>query len=225
MQLLEQSPVGAHSDWAWFKDLSSAYDNTLEQQLLIGTGSPTSITAQSQLPGILNLPTGTGQQYVNKITYTDAAPTGSAMFASFGKMVAQIGDNRGLSPECWLMRTARWGWLMTSEDTALRPFEMPTLRGPTPECPGSLIGWPAMMDNSIPITLGTTGTQDTVIACRPSDLIIFEADPVQSTFVEVLSGTLGARIQFRNYVAAITGRYPTGIAYLTGSGCIPVSGF
>ena len=36
LQLLEQSPGGAHLDWALFQDLSEAYDEDLETQLLNG---------------------------------------------------------------------------------------------------------------------------------------------------------------------------------------------
>ena len=226
LQLLEQSPVGAYSDWAWFKDLTSAYDYSLELQLLTGTGSPTAITGQSQLPGILNLPTGTGQQYVNTVTYTDGSPTGHAMYPYVGQLAAAVGINRHLPPEAWLLSTARWAWFRTSEDLQDLPFDFPDLNGTDNAlCPGAFMGWPVWVDDAIPRTLGTTGNWDTIIACRPSDMLIFEADPVQSTFVEVLSGTLGARIQFRNYVAAITSRYPSGISWMSGSGCIPVSGF
>ena len=221
LQLLEQSPVGAHSDWAWFKDLSEAYDYALEQQILIGTGTST-ITGQSQFPGILNI-SGT-----TAISYTGAV-TADVMFPYFGQVVGAVGKNRRLPPELWMGTTARWGWLMSSEDSSLRPFEMPSLMGAKNAlCPGSLIGWDFYCNDAIPttITAGTPnqfigGTQDVIIACRPSDFIIFEANPVTSCYLDVLSGTLEAQLIFRNYAAAITGRQPGGIAYLSGTGMVP----
>jgi hypothetical protein len=44
LQALEQSPAGAHLDWALFSDMSEAYDADLETQLLTGLG-----TAYNQL--------------------------------------------------------------------------------------------------------------------------------------------------------------------------------
>ncbi len=217
LQALELSPLGAALDWAFFTDMAEAYDSDLEYQLTNGTG-PATAGALDQLLGIMNV---TG---INSVTYTSASPTGSGMFPYFGQMAAKIGDNRGLSPEIFLMRTARWGWLMTSEDSSLRPLEIPTLAGGSPECPGSLIGWPAWMSNSLPATQGTGGNQDVMIVCRPSDLIVFEANPVTSANVEVLSGTLGARLIYRNYAAALTSRQPTSISVLSGTGMVVQSG-
>jgi hypothetical protein len=217
LQLLELSPAGAHLDVCFFKDMVEAYDFDLESQLLNGLG-PATVGPFNQLLGILNV------SGINSVTYTAASPTGSGMFPAFGNAAAKIGDNRGLSPEVWLMRTARWAWLMTSEDTALRPFEMPTLNGTTPECPGSLLGWPCWMDNSIPATFGAGANQDVVIACRPSDVLLFEAEPVASAFVEVLSGSLGARLVYRNYAAALTGRFPSSISTIGGTGTVVQSG-
>ncbi|MGP8180848.1 MAG: phage major capsid protein [Acidimicrobiales bacterium] len=227
VQLLDFSPVNAAADWAWFMDLNEAYDYALEQQLLVGTGSGSSTVAQSQLPGILNL-TGTGS-----VAYTDVSPTGSKMFAYLGQAAAYLGKNRKKPPEAWLMTTSRWAWLMSSEDTQLRPFEMPDLNGTkVAECPGSQLGWPVWLDDAMPTTSTqgtpntyTGGTQDFIIACRPSDMFLFEGHPVTSVNMEPLSGVLGVRFILRNYVAAVTNRYPSGICSLGGTGLAVQTGF
>jgi hypothetical protein len=147
------------------------------------------------------------------------------MFPYLGQASAAVGKNRKLPPEVWLMTSRRWSWLMTSEDSSLRPLELPNLNGiDNALCPGSIAGWPVWMADAIPATMTAgvygagTGTQDVVIACRPSDIYLFESNPLTSAFVEVLSGTLEARLIFRNYVAALPARYPTSVAVVQGSG-------
>jgi HK97 family phage major capsid protein len=215
MQLLELSPLGASLDEMFFTDMAEAYDATLEAQLLYGPGGT---GAQAQLLGILNVAN------ITSLSYT-GAETGTTVYPYFGQLVAQVGKTRKLPPEVFLMTSRRWGWLMTSEDSSLRPLEVPNLNGAdNPLCPGSLLGFPVWLDDAIPSVLtaglyGTgLGTQDAVIACRPSDVYLFEANPVANTFLEVLSGTLGARLIYRNYVAALTARYPTSIAVVQGTG-------
>ncbi len=224
LQALEMSPAGSGLDFAFFKDLTESYDYSLEQQMLIGPGGS---TAQAQLQGILNNVTGAGA-----VTYTTGSPTASGMFIYIGQTAASIGKNRKKPPEIWMMTTSRWSWLMSSEDTALRPFEEPSLNGPTPACPGSLLGWPVWVNDAIPYTATagsinayTGGTQDFIVACRPSDMLVFEADPVRSSFMEVDSGTLQAKLILRNYVAALTVRYPTAVSVLSGTGMAVQSGF
>jgi hypothetical protein len=152
------------------------------------------------------------------------------MWAYFGQAAAQIGDNRLLPPECHLMRTSRWSWLTTSEDTASRPFGLssPFFLGSdaaTPNPVGGLISWPVFASDAISATQGTGANQDSIISLRPRDMILLEGQPVTNVFREALSGSLGARIQFHNRVAAITSRYPTGISVIGGTGCVVQSSF
>lgn len=217
IQLLEMGPVSGATDHAWFRDLSEAYDYNLETQLLVGTGGT---GPQGQFTGLYNVSS------TNSVTYTDSSPTGAKMYPYFGQAAAAIGKKRGMPPFAWLMRTARWSWLVTSEDTSNRPLEFPDLNGADNAlCPGAIAGWPVWMEDAIPTTLGTGGNQDTIIACIPSDIYLFEGQAVSHINVETLSGTLQARFTYRNYAAAITGRYSSGISVLSGTGLIPVSGY
>ena len=156
-------------------------------------------------------------------TYTDSSPTGSEMFPFFGEAAAQLGDARGRAPECWLMRTARWSWLNTQEDTGMRPFGIPTpfFLGSADDEPnpvGGLLSFPVFADDAIPANLGSGADEDAVIAIRPSDLILLEATPVTAVMREPGSGNLSARIQMHNRVAAITNRKPAAVSVLSGSG-------
>lgn len=218
LQLLEQSPAGAHLDWAIFQDLTESYDAQVETALVYGLGA-----ASQQLLGVVNVPG------INKVVYTDAAPTGAAMYPSFGKAFAQIGDGRDLPPEVWLARSARWAWFMTQESTAGLPFGVlsPFFMGNTDETPdpiGAIVGLPIFLDGVISATLGTGANQDQAIALRPTDLILLEGIPKTAVMLEPGSGNLGVRLQLHNSVAFISNRYPSGIATVGGTGFVVQSG-
>lgn len=219
LQLLEQSPAGAHLDWIIFKDLAEAYDYDLETQLENGSGS-----ASNQLLGLMNA--GTGKITVS---YTDASPTGSELWPFFGQAFAQLGNNRLLPPEVWLMRSARWGWLNGAEDTATRPFGLPSpfFMGNTDSSPdpvGGLLGLPTFLTEAIPATTGVASNQDVVISTRPSDLLLFESAPQTSIMREPGSGNLGVRLQLRGSAAFII-RYPQSVALISGTGMVVQSGY
>ena len=220
LQLLEQSPPSAALDWAIWSDVSLAYDSDLEQQLTYGTGASGQLLGVTQLSGI------------NSVTYTDASPTGAELYPYLGQAGAQLADALKRRPEVWLMRFARWTWLAVSVDSQGRPLLPPNDRfAPTaassagPASVGTLFGVPVATTESIPATSGTGGNQDQIIACKPSDIILWESEPRTMVGTEVLSGTLQARITMRNYVAAIVGRYPSGVSVVSGSGLAVQSGW
>jgi HK97 family phage major capsid protein len=212
MQLLEQSPAGGFLDFAFFKDLSEAYDAQLEAQLISGSGT------NGQLTGLLNVTLPTA----NTVTYTDATPTAAEMAPSLGQAIAAVGNNRKLPPELWLMTTSRLAWLASSEDNSLRPLFLVNRAGS-----GKLdmFTFAVEPDDAIPTNQGASGTEDRIIACRPSDLMLFESEPRARVELEVLSGTLQARIHLHTYAAALTGRYPTGTAFVKGTGMIVQTNF
>jgi HK97 family phage major capsid protein len=227
LQLLEQSPAGAHLDWALMKDLAESYDAQLETQLINGMGA-----AANQLLGVLNVAN------IVSVAFTTGSPTGILLDPILGQAAAQLGDGRDLPPECFLMRTARWAWYGSAEDGSNRPFIPPggfggfrvgtsdTLDsnvGPTPI--GPVFGWPCFLDDAIPATLGAGGNQDAIIAIRVSDGLLLESAPKTMVGEEVLSGTLQARIQLRHAVAAVTSRRPAGIAVVSGTGLVVASNY
>lgn len=217
LQLLEQSPPGAHLDWAWFKDLAESYDAQLEAQLLFGSG------AAEDIAGVVTV-AGTTVSVAEAVT-------GQTLWTAMAQAMAQVADSRQLPPQMFLLRTGRWAWLGAQQDQSQRMFATPgdaqggfggaVLNGRAPV--GAVLGVPTYLDEAIPAAL--SGDQDAVIACRPADLILFEDRPVASVHMEVLSGTLQARLQLRNYAAALTGRYPSGIGVVTGAGMAYPSGY
>lgn len=211
IQSLDQSPANASLDWMVFKDLEEALDAEVELQLLTGLGSLES----DQFYGLLNL-AGT-----NKVSFTEAAEP-DKMFPYVGRLMAQSGVKRKRPPEFYLMSTSRLAWLSLSADSE-RPLLFTDNVGQ--ERPiVSLAGVAVELDDAIPNTLGK-GKEDTIIACRPSDYVILATEPMANIDEDVNSGTLGVRFALRRTVAAILGRYPTGVSILEGSGMEVQAGF
>jgi len=216
MQLFEQSPIGPHLDTILFRELERAYDTELEQMLINGTGTG------GQFTGILNV------AGITTVTFTSGSPTASLLFPLFGQAIAAIGNKRFAPPEAVLLTTSRWAWLTTSEDTALRPFGALgfTDTDMTVTVPiASTEGFPTYLDDAIPITLGAGGNQDTIIVCKPSDMMLFESPRHTSVMLDVLSGTMQARFQLHGYAAALLGRFPSSIAMVRGTGMVVQTGF
>jgi hypothetical protein len=207
LQLLEQSPGGAHLDFALFTDLAASYDGQLENALINGAGD------SNTFAGILKLTTGAGG--VNAVTYTAATPTTALTMPPLGQAAAQIGNSRYMPPEVWLMRTGRWSWIASGDVNLLNG-------------PARLLSWPVVMEDVIPATLGgtgtTNGTQDVIIAMRPSDGLLLESEQATEVLIEPLSGVLMARLRLRGYACAIH-RFPTGIAVISGTGTVVQSGY
>jgi hypothetical protein len=235
LQMLEQSPTspqGAHLDAVLLKDLVDAIDSTIEQKVISGIGL--SGTApygdlhgvswqNSDLLGVTNVPG------ISSLTYTSASPTLPGLYPYLGQLGAQIANLRRRKPEIFLMNFSRWSWIGVSLDSQNRPIVVPSMdvapeadiQNALSEPTGEILGVPVVTSEWIPTTSG----QDTILALRPSDLLLFESQPDTAVFTEVLSGTLEARIQAKAYVGFISARYPTGIASLTGTGLTRAGGF
>lgn len=210
LQSLEQSPPGAHLDWVVFKDLLESLDSKVEDVLISGTGEA------EQFYGMLNLPEN------NKVEYTEAVEA-SKIIAALGKAIAATGLKRKKPPEALLMSTARFAFLTFTADTERQQVFTDIVGREFPIA--SLGGFAVYLNDAITATLGTTKEEDTIIACRPSDFVLFYSQPKTMVDLETLSGTLTARFRTHRYVAAILGRYPQGVSYLIGAGMKPATGY
>lgn len=200
---------GPHVDQVIYADLTSAYDAQLELQMLNGTG------VGQNLLGLLNqIPAS------NQVVFTSGSPTGPTLMTAIGKAMAVIGDNRNLPPELWLLRTARWAWLTSSEDTAGQPLQVTDWAA----AGQGILAIRATFDDAIPATLGAASNQDAILCTRPSDILLFESDLKTLVTPEPLSGTMQVRFSLRG-AAAMINRYPSGHSSITGTGLIPASGF
>lgn len=216
-------------DAALWNDLNLAYRTNREQQLINGT------TSAGQLPGLASvIPTA------NAITSGTASI--AVLWVALGQAFAQVGNNRGLPPEIWLMRSNRWGWIASQPDASTQltvpPYPpMPDLdemlssdmagmtQVPDPDPIANVLGLPTYLDGAIPQNLGSGLNQDQIFACRPSDMFLLESEPTFGVYPTGLSGTLQVRVRLGRYVAALVGRWPMGTASVTGAGMAVASGY
>jgi hypothetical protein len=213
IQALEQSPLGAHLDWVVFKDMYESSDFNVEKAFINGAGPK-----YEEWYGLLELP-GT-----NEVVYTSSSPTGTAMVPKLGETLAQVGVKRRKPPEALCMNTSRFFWLATSEDNSNRPLSIEDYpESDFPNCGFASVG--VYLDDAIQNVYGATKEQDAVLALRPKDMVMFGSAPVTMIEADVLSGTMEVRFALRRTVAAILGRYPSGVSKLVGTGMTPVEGF
>lgn len=164
-----------------------------------------------QILGILNVPGATS------VTYTDASPTGNAMFPFLGQAFAAIGRKRKQPLEAWLMNSPRFGWLATQ---ALPTTLLADRVGDFPTA--GLLSRGVYLDEAVP-TL--TNAQEPIVGCVPSDLMVLESDPITDVDFQSGSGAMQVRLSMRGYVAGVTARCPSGIAAVIGTGTVPAAGF
>ena len=214
-QLFDQTPNGY--DIVAFTDMGKNYSKSLDAQLMNGSG------VNGQLLGLTSvvLPAGHLIDGTSAVTFT-------LLWPLIGRLYAAVGNDRQNPPERFLMAPRRWAWMGTSLDSSSRPIASPgtgapsisdfPLAGNTPPS-GTMLGVPFYVAGAIPA--GTNS--DFIVACRPSDLLLFESTPKFAIDQQVLSGTMQVRMQLRRYVAWIPQRLPSSIAIV--NNLVQPSGF
>lgn len=185
----------ANIDRAIAVAIGESYAAELERQLIEGIG------ASGEVLGILNSSPGT------EVVLDDADPTAAEVMDAIGETVAGVATQSG-TPEddlLVLVHPRRSAWLRTnlSSTFPLFPFSTPILSVP-----------------SIPTDLGA-GTQDVIIVCDPSELLLMAGPPkivVHSDITE--SSTLTARVLAYAFVAFTAARRPEALGTLTGTSLV-----
>jgi hypothetical protein len=195
-QLLDQAPQPG-ADYIIALELKRDYDSRLESQLLTGSGS------SGQLKGLANLTLPT-----NNTIAAPGTPSLTNVWAAIGQAAAGIGNNRGKAAEAILMTARRYFWLAANVDPsqAWTPdsggYHSSSLdpRDYEGNLYGPVLGLPTYIDGSIP----AGSTADPIWVVRPSDMILFESEPMVQTAVDTsTSGSLGVRVTFHAYAAFI----------------------
>lgn len=225
-QLLDRS-VGF--DQIVLADMAASFAAALETELVNGSGSG------GHLLGLRNVTTATtdGVPGARAVTYTTATPTVAKFVTAVGQTAAAVSTYRKRPPSALLMNPRRFFWLASEADSTgepiLRPGGGPSAvptdadTGPF----GPLVGLPVFLDDTVPVNLGATTNEDTVLAIRPADFLLMESEPVFTTITDgaTLAPNLSAALAWHCYVAFTPQRYPSSIGRLTGTGLKMPSGF
>lgn len=199
LQLLDLVPSPPGYDGIVYADLSSAYNQTLEKQMLNGSGS------NGQLTGLLKVPNIVTVNGASVSTTQNTMVTN--LWTLLGQAAAIVGTGRQLPPQIMVMTPRRFYAIASAEDTSARPIASPG-QGPHPnDMPmaggglpvGPIIGIPCYLSGGI---IGATATNaDYVIVARVSDMLLYESDPKFAVALNPLSSSLEVRLQLRRYVA------------------------
>lgn len=167
---------------------------------------------------------------VTSVTYTDADPTLQELVPKLAEAVDGIGTNLFLPADVFVIAPRRWAWSLAAKDSTGRPLVSSAVpqnaaglmaRVGGEGVVGTLLGnIPAVIDGNMPTTLGSTTSQDPVIALRTSELMIWEdpVGPYLERFDSPGSATLTVRFRLHNYVAQMHDRRPKAISKILGTG-------
>jgi HK97 family phage major capsid protein len=205
-----------------FQDLVAAYFGKLDELMIEGSGS------SGQPLGIRNV---SGQ---NTVTYTDGTPTVGEAFPKLADAVQKVNANRFAPAQAIIMHPRRWGFFTAGVDGNSRPLVLPAGNNPDNavgvgdaaaygNVVGNLLGLPVITDANITTTDGGGNDQDQIYVVKADDHILFEDNLFQLKFEETNAGSLTTKMVVYGYVAFASGRYPTGITKIQGTGLITPS--
>jgi len=207
-------------------DLAADYATKVDVDVLSGSGTA------PHVKGILTV-SGT-----NVVTYTDSEPTLAKLYPKGSDAIQRIYTGRYMPPSAWIMHPRRWAWFQSALDTTNRPLALLGQNAPWnaaalverlgPEnVVGQWLGLPVIIDPSIPTTekvkVGEAekAEADPIICARLDDIYLWEEGDInRATYFEVLSGSLGVRVQVYGYLAFLAERYKKAISVISGSGLI-----
>jgi HK97 family phage major capsid protein len=208
-QLLDRSDPSIDS--IVFGDLRSSYDQTLDVQMLSGTGS-------GALPGIR------GVSGVNTVSYSSGTPTAAALLPKLYDAVQKIHNTRYAPPDTIVMHPRRSAWLASQLSSTFPLFQQGTLTQAAGTQDAALLtsfaGMRVVHDPSIGTLYGAGTNEDEIYVLRAADLILWEGPLQARVLPEVLSGTLTVRVQLFGYAAFASGRYPASITIISGTGLV-----
>jgi HK97 family phage major capsid protein len=220
LQLLEQSPIAF--DEIVFADLTADYWFQCETQAFSGSG------AAGQVKGILNA------SGIGTTTYTDATPTVPELYPKVAGGLSAARTARKMPIDAGWIHPSRYYWIQAAVDSQSRPLVVPQIQGPF-NAVGALSGEPGggsgadvplrmlaplNVSDGIPNNLGAGTNEDRVVLTRMGDHLWFEGELRARVLPEILSGTLGVRLQIYNYVAATFERFPSATNVVAGTGLV-----
>lgn len=208
LQAFERTEPGF--DQVVLSDLRNAYDEYLDNQLLEGTGS------NAQHLGIRAVGS------INSVTYTDATPSAAEHLPPVYDAIQKIASNRKAKASHIVMHPRRAAFIAAGTGSNAL-FQQGQLMNAFGSQDGGFVqmfaGLPVVVDSNINTDRGNPGTnQDEIYVVKASDLILMEGPLRVRALQEVLANSLQVKLQVFAYSAFISGRWPSGITAISGSG-------
>jgi len=222
---LDQRPDDA--DAILLPQLLADYNAQLDGELLVGSSAynqltgimPAGAIGAANLINLQNTNNTASQQWA----YGGASVAGSPHYLS-AQMMSILARVRAQNATAWVANPILWATMCAAADAQFRPLVPPGASGKF------LHGLPIVEDPSVPTTFATSGLQPAIGALTAgqvapaagsgvytplllgkwADCFLWEGEYKLMVYRETLAGDLMARVQLRNYVAAIPNRYTWG---------------
>lgn len=189
-EALERSEPGL--DTALSAELGRAFAETIDEQLVNGSGGSDELTGLLQLTGI------------STVTFDDTSPTPAKAWARVQQARSEASTAYGQVTNTVLAHPRRESWLHSDPAVTLQ-FPRGSRVEPVP---------------NVPVTLGDGGDEDALVVLDPDASPIAVSPPRFAVYPSVGSDTATIRLQTFGYVASFAGRNPSSVAKVVGSGLV-----
>lgn len=196
-----------------FQDLRDAYDETLDTQLLAGTGASGQHTGIRAVAG------------VNTTSYTDASPTAAELLPKLYDGLQKVWTTlkRGKADSIAL-HPRRSAWLASNLSSTFPLFQL----GGFMQAAGAQdrgfvsgpLGLREVTDPNIGTLYGAGTNEDEIYLYDSTRLILMEGPERVRVLTEVLSGNLQVRLQLYAFSAFAGARQPQAICVISGTGLV-----
>lgn len=207
---------GVDLDRLTFQDLAADAARYMDQQVLFGSGASNNATGLAITGSIISV----------SITAT----TGLDLIKAIANAIQSINTQRFLPPDVIVMHPRRWGALTIAVDTTNRPLVTVTpgqmnvfgsgSADVVQETVGNILGLPVVTDPNIRTNLGAGTNQDEVFVMRRGDSYLWENGVREFVFEQPVGPSQIQLAVYGNH-AFTAGRYPTSVAYISGTGLVP----
>lgn len=211
-QLFDLTPSPPGYDGIVYTDLSLAYNQALELQMLAGSGANGQLTGITKVAGIGSV-SGSGVSTTQNTSI-------QTLWTLMGQAAAIIGTQRQLPAEYIIMAPRRYYSIASALDSQNRPLGaiggMPHLDD-LPLAGGGravdrLIGIPTYLSGGI--IQAASSAADYILVARVTDMLLFESTPKFTVNVNPVAGTLQVKLSLHRYVAFLNFK-PSSIAVVT----------
>ena len=194
-------------------DLTRAYDQELDRQVVAGSG------ASGQHTGLLTVAS------TISITYTDASPTVPELLPKAHDALQQMWTNIFASATHVIMHPRRAAWLAAATSTESPIFPQPQFTdgqrgGQAGGFISSFAGLPVIVDSNVPTNLGAGTNEDRIIFVRATENPLLEGPLNMAVENSPGANTLTVRFVAYAYSAFASNRRVKAIAIVSGTGLV-----